>query len=217
MIVDEKKQKQGSKKGRVKRSKTRVFDDKIYEEYMSKLKKELKRGGTVQEKVHKTLYRVIIGSYYLYNLGLRINELSKIKREDLIKLWEGEIIEMETSKTKRVRDLWLSEKAREWGRRHNLGGIMSSMGMHEQGLLYNEKGKKLDSLAVIKMFNRYLVEYKTTSHKAFRHAYIQKLSKEGVELDTISKIVGHSDIKTTARYNIRRLSKEELKRHINKI
>ena len=79
------------------------------------------------------------------------------------------------------------------------------VGIHAKGTLYNKNGvyKPLSSSSIYKLFNRYGLVGTGELHcppHTLRRAYATWLYNYGIELKTISELLGHSSMATSERY-----------------
>jgi integrase/recombinase XerD len=127
--------------------------------------------------------------------GIRRSSLLNIKLEDIN--WKDNIIKLNHTKNKQVHyvsiNTQLSKVIKEW-LKYRVDG--------SDYLFTGQTGKQLSPLTVsssVLQYNRSR-DVDITSVHAFRHYYAQKLVSTGIDIYTISKLLGHSNIQITQNY-----------------
>jgi integrase/recombinase XerD len=127
--------------------------------------------------------------------GIRRSSLLNIKLEDIN--WKDNIIKLNHTKNKQVHyvsmSTQLSKVIKEW-LKYRVDG--------SDYLFTGQTGKQLSPLTVsssVLQYNRSR-DVDITSVHAFRHYYAQKLVSTGIDIYTISKLLGHSNIQITQNY-----------------
>ncbi|OPJ63467.1 tyrosine-type recombinase/integrase [Clostridium oryzae] len=151
----------------------------------------------------------------MLDCGIRIQELSNVKIEDIDV--KNRILKVNgiTAKTRIYRELPLSKDS------INLLKQMiqiSKDNNSEYVFLSSQTGEKIDHDVVIKNFGKYGkkagITHRATPH-VFRHAMAVNAIKNGMDVFTLQKILGHSSIQTTRKYI--QLNIEDLIKTHNKI
>lgn len=127
--------------------------------------------------------------------GMRRSSLLNIKLDDIN--WKDNIIRLNHTKNKQVHyvsmSTQLSKVIKEW-LKYRVNG--------SDYLFTGQTGKRLSPLTVsssVLQYNRSR-QVEVTSVHAFRHYYAQKLVSTGVDIYTISKLLGHTNIQVTQNY-----------------
>jgi len=131
------------------------------------------------------------------NTGLRIGELVNVKWSDVdmgnrvIRVWQtGDF----TTKSKRDRNLPMNDTV------FNLLTTKKRTGEH---VFSTQDGKQMDSVYISKKFKKYVRRVKLGEQYTFhslRHTFASHLVQRGVSLYIVSKLLGHSNLKTTEIY-----------------
>ena len=155
--------------------------------------------------------RAIAVLYGLYLTGARVSELLQWKVKDIT----SDTINVR-GKGGKYRDLFRSESLKQY--------LLDYIGSREAGedeyiFLNSRNNNPMDRLAVHKLIKRYAGKAKIRLTRAhahnFRHLCAFRLLEEGLSLDEVADILGHSDINTTRIYT--RKTKVELMKAINKL
>ena len=132
----------------------------------------------------------------LVSTGMRRSSLLNIKLEDI--QWNKQLIKLSHTKNKQVHYVSMNSKLssvlKEW--------LKYRVGEDTDYLFTTQTGKKLEPLTVstsISTYNRSRGVSVTSVH-SFRHYYATKLVESGVDIYTISKLLGHSNISITQNY-----------------
>jgi len=140
----------------------------------------------------------------LVSTGIRRSSLLNIKLDDI--LWSKQLIKLSHTKNKQVHYVSMNSKLvsvlKEW--------LKYRVGEDTDYLFTTQTGKKLEPLTIstsIATYNRSHGVEVTSTH-AFRHYYSTKLVESGVDIFTISKLLGHSNISITQNY-LRSLNLEQ--------
>lgn len=170
-----------------KRKKLKVEEHRLYMEdgelerffnALSKLREETKSS---KYKVKLRLFAYFC--YFMLNTGLRREEGLGLLPQDVS--FDAGILHIRKTKDKEARDVPLTQKAQEILKalgENPFSGLTKSFVSHTFKTVHDKaglQGFKLHSL---------------------RHTYATKLIEAGVDVLTVSKILGHSDIKTTMIY-----------------
>ena len=139
----------------------------------------------------------------LVSTGMRRSSLLNIKLEDI--QWNKQLIKLSHTKNKQVHYVSMNSKLssvlKEW-LKYRVDG--------SDYLFTTQTGKKLEPLTVstsIATYNKSRGVSVTSVH-SFRHYYSTKLVESGVDIFTISKLLGHSNISITQNY-LRSLNLEQ--------
>lgn len=155
--------------------------------------------------------RAVAVLYGLYLTGARVSELLQWKVKDIT----NDTINVR-GKGGKYRDLFQSERLKQY--------LIDYTGSREAGedeyiFLNSRNNNPMDRLAVHKLIKRYAGKAKIRLSRAhahnFRHLCAFRLLEEGLNIDEVADILGHSDINTTRIYT--RKTKVELMKAINKL
>ena len=140
----------------------------------------------------------------LVSTGIRRSSLLNIKLEDI--QWSKQLIKLSHTKNKQIHYVSMNSKLvsvlKEW--------LKYRVGEDTDYLFTTQTGKKLEPLTIstsIATYNKSRGVDVTSCH-AFRHYYSTKLVESGVDIFTISKLLGHSNISITQNY-LRSLNLEQ--------
>jgi len=137
----------------------------------------------------------------LFYTGLRLNELQALRVGDIQKLLLTGTVKVELDKTSTERKLYLSDNFKE--------ALLKLFDFEEdaenrviaKGANKNKKSG-IHHMTFIIQVNKVMKEALGdgfTSH-SFRQGLISEMASKSVNVKTISKFIGHSDIKTTLNY-----------------
>ena len=144
--------------------------------------------------------------------GLRVSELVNLKIQDIDFLTSTLKVVGKGGKYREVPlKMEVSEGIKEYIEKERQAHKYSS----SEYLFLTQRAGKMDKDTVNKILNRkgkYL-NLKMKPHK-FRHTFCTRLLSKGVELTTVAKLAGHSNIQTTATFYIN-TSREDKKQAVN--
>ena len=144
--------------------------------------------------------------------GLRVSELVNLKVQDIDFLTSTLKVVGKGGKYREVPlKMEVSEGIKEYMEKERQAHKYSS----SEYLFLTQRAGKMDKDTVNKILNRkgkYL-NLKMKPHK-FRHTFCTRLLSKGVELTTVAKLAGHSNIQTTATFYIN-TSREDKKQAVN--
>ena len=144
--------------------------------------------------------------------GLRVSELVNLKIQDIDFLTSTLKVVGKGGKYREVPlKMEVSEGIKEYMEKERQAHKYSS----SEYLFLTQRAGKMDKDTVNKILNRkgkYL-NLKMKPHK-FRHTFCTRLLSKGVELTTVAKLAGHSNIQTTATFYIN-TSREDKKQAVN--
>jgi len=133
-----------------------------------------------RRRIHE-LFRLYVD--FLLNTGLRRNEALSLQPQD-IDFTHG-VIYINKTKNKEMRIIPLNRRAKE---------ILQELG----GNIFGELNNALVTQKFLKLTNRLeMFDFKLHS---LRHTFACRLIARGVDIYTVSKLLGHSDLKTTMVY-----------------
>lgn len=138
----------------------------------------------ILDKAKKHRYRNYILLLALWRTGMRVSEIVKLKKQDI----RSNTIIIRQAKGKKDRIVPLES---ELG---NLLGLYSDQ-MKPRGTLFN-----LSTRQVRNIIYRYAPKELDVHPHTFRHSYAVHCLKNGMNVRTLQKILGHSDLTTTAVY-----------------
>jgi len=137
------------------------------------------------------LHQTIV--YLAVNLGLRVQEMCNVKVFDVD--FQRNIINLKgkgnkhrivplTDHTKGAIDTWLKERNKE-----------------SEYLLVSSKSNRMSPRAIQHIFKNYSDQLgiQITPH-SLRHTYCKQLAEQGVNIQSIAELAGHSSIETTRIY-----------------
>jgi integrase/recombinase XerC len=124
----------------------------------------------------------------LYGLGLRISELSSLRREDL----QGQWVRI-TGKGRKTRQIPIPPKLERI--------IRDYLSLHGGRYLFEKGGVPLNEsqlrYRIAKLFKRHGI--KATPHQ-LRHSFATHLLEHGARISDVSELLGHSSMATTQIY-----------------
>lgn len=216
-------------------------DDLIQKNYARKAFNVSKRLKTVQHHNKKdafTLYEVQNIFKYLpendkfaYSIkllfitGIRVQELLALTNEDLaedgsyivvnkeVKMVNGKPVLGSTKSYKSNRVIPVSENYRYiplW-LKNNCGKAFILCAPYRESLLYSTSTFRRK----FKRFLSKIPEVRVLTPHSCRHTYVSMLQKQGVPMETIARLTGHTDIKTTDNYL--HISDESLYKSVEKL
>ena len=132
----------------------------------------------------------------LVSTGMRRSSLLNIKLEDI--QWSKQLIKLSHTKNKQVHYVSMNSKLvsvlKEW--------LKYRVGDDTDYLFTTQTGEKLSPITItssISTYNRSRGVHTTSVH-SFRHYYAMKLVSSGVDIYTVSKLLGHSSLAITQGY-----------------
>lgn len=144
-------------------------------------------------------YRDFCIMLVMLETGIRVNEATNIMLSDVNKKLRLLTVRSETAKTREERQLPISAKTMKYLER--LIQIAKTNG--ELYLFNSTLGGGVATMSVIKNFDKYGkragIEKRCTPH-IFRHTMAVNSVKAGMDIFTLQKLLGHSDITTTRQY-----------------
>lgn len=135
----------------------------------------------------------------LYNLGLRVNEVTQLTNKMINDLIKNKSLIITTKKTKSERKLFINESSRK-----ELQEIFKNLDNTDTYIIKSERGTMLHNRSIIQDVNSYLKKVfgddtRITSH-SFRQSLITELAVKNVNTKIIQEYIGHKNISTTLRY-----------------
>lgn len=155
------------------------FDEKYFEETII---------NTLSQVLSNDFIKFRALFYFLFYSGVRISEIDTLKREhfDL----NNKTAKIFVSKTKEERMVIYTEKTKDYIKEY----------FESEPEDYNAFGITSNNVKQrIKGFKKYFPDFNLTAH-SFRHSFAVNCLLKGVDLLTVSKLLGHSNITTTMRY-----------------
>lgn len=133
---------------------------------------------------------------FAVNTGLRMMEVLTLTENQFIKEQKFIVLNNQEhiTKSKRIRQLPLNNKA------YN---ILISRIPNQDGLLFTLNGSPILQDHLVKKFKKFVIKAKINNKLHFhslRHSFASWLVQKDVPIYNISKLLGHSDIKTTEIY-----------------
>jgi integrase/recombinase XerD len=147
---------------------------------------------------------------FLYATGVRISELSKIKRKDLLS--EVGLVRV-FGKGQKERIIPIGEAAVKATSRY-LDEVRPSLAKEysEDVLFLNNRGRPFSRMGLWKILRKYVILAgikKKVSPHTIRHSFATHLLEGGADLRAVQEMLGHADISTTQIYT--HLDREYLK------
>ncbi len=136
---------------------------------------------------------------------MRWSDIEKLKWSEVQKTENGYKIVFHQQKTKGLQYLDISEQAREY---------LGSEGMPQEKVFTNLKYNVLANNELLKWVQAAGIKKKITFHCA-RHTFATLQLTVGTDLYTLSKLLGHTDIKTTQIYG--QIIDEKKREAVNRI
>lgn len=131
----------------------------------------------------------------LLNTGIRLGELTSLNIEDILDA-ESMIIYGKGNKERKV---YFNKRLQK-----SMKDYVDSRDDDCEALFINMYSERLSDSGVQKMFSKYLkraeLEQKEYSVHSTRHTYATQMLNNGVPITTVSKLLGHADLKTTQVY-----------------
>lgn len=163
-----------------------------------KLKVFISESVSIRENSKLNLLRTFTILFYT---GLRLNELQTLRIADIKELLLTGTVKVELDKTSTERKLYLSDSFKE--------ELVKLFELDEDGEnrviakgANKNKRTGIHHMTFISQVNKVMKEALGdgfTSH-SFRQGLISEMASKSVNVKTISKFIGHSDVKTTLRY-----------------
>lgn len=141
-----------------------------------------------------------------YGLGLRRSEISKLDLEHFDR--EAKVIHVRGGKGNKSRTVPIDDGAldalRDWLRIRGEAPGLVFWGIHKGGEFQSHR---LNVKAVDELYKKRTrqASVKSTNFHDLRRTFISDLLDKGVDLATVAKLAGHSDPRTTARYDRRKM------------
>jgi len=159
----------------------------------------LKGNDNIRENRKERLLRVFV---LLYNLGIRVNELSQFTYNKLNDLLDNGKTIITSHKQGSEKYIYITENGKK-----EIIKIFDSIPYSNDYIFVSERGNKKNTLNPISMIadvNKYLkfvfgANTRISSH-SFRQTLISNLATNGVNTKIIQNLIGHKSINTTYRY-----------------
>lgn len=162
-------------------------------------KEEVKSLLAIPNKRYKNGIRNKAILSLMLNAGLRVSEASKLQAKD-INLKEGKL-RIVNGKGNKDRDLTINKQALELLKEYNK--IRPNSKTFFTTLEENNKGKKLQDRylqTMVKSYSQRAGIQKNVTPHILRHTFATEFYRETKDIETLRKILGHSDISTTQIY-----------------
>lgn len=140
----------------------------------------------------------------LFDTGIRCSELCELKVTDV----RANIINIQEGKGKKQRFVPLTPAINKWMMKYQLARqsyIMDKIGYAEEYLFLSQKGKPLTKATIERIVGAckepcgVREEIRCSPHTC-RHYYAQKQLRNGCDMYTVSRLLGHKTVTITKRY-----------------
>jgi integrase/recombinase XerD len=135
-------------------------------------------------------FRNIAIVYTMIHTGIRVSELCDLNHSDIQKEGERQYILIRDSKGDIDRKIPLSMTASE-----KIKAYKEFLNMETEAIFISSVSQRITPRSVQYM----LTKYNTTPHR-LRNTFCQTLIDKGIDLQTVSKLMGHKDLNMTKRY-----------------
>ncbi|MBT2615764.1 MULTISPECIES: tyrosine-type recombinase/integrase [unclassified Bacillus (in: firmicutes)] len=135
-------------------------------------------------------FRNIAIVYTMIHTGIRVSELCDLNHSDIQKEGERQYILIRDSKGDIDRKIPLSMTASE-----KIKAYKEFLNMETEAIFISSVNQRITPRSVQYM----LTKYNTTPHR-LRNTFCQTLIDKGIDLQTVSKLMGHKDLNMTKRY-----------------
>ena len=161
------------------------------------LMRSLKNDDEMKPFVKQRFYMIFL---LLYNAGLRVSELNSIKYRHISEIIDSRQTIITTSKTKRERILYFSERAAKEIKEY----FNYSEDMLEDFVVTSlgRKNNTFSDTALTRLVNTYLKKVlgeAYTSH-SFRQGLLTEFGKQNINPATVRDFIGHKNVQTTLGY-----------------
>ena len=137
---------------------------------------------------------------FLYATGLRVSELTNLKRAD-IDLNEG--LTRVLGKGNKERIVPFHDKAKEILLKY-FAAVKEKFETEKEYIFLNSKGNKITDRSIERIlqsvFNEIMLSNKKVYPHLFRHTFATHLLQRGANLRVIQELLGHSNLATTEKY-----------------
>ncbi len=184
----------------------RTIPRDIVEHLLRKMYEEKEKDMTANEKMF--LIRDIAVVEFLFATGLRVSELSALRREDM-DLHTG--IFLIKGKGSKERYMQIENREVQKAIEEYYSLFQDKIGQQEYFFL-NKWGNRLSEQAVRIMLRKHVEKAGIPAHLTphmFRHAFATLLLEEDVDIRYIQKMLGHSSIVTTQIYTYVAVEKQK--------
>ncbi len=171
--------------------------DNISQKEFRHLINYIKSDETLRSKRKERLIKVYT---LLYNLGLRVNELSQFTNSMMLELIQNKKLKIVSHKQKLEKYVYITESSQK-----DLKKLFGDLETDDRLIFISERGNNtpLSINSMIRDTNSYLKvvfpNKNITSH-SFRQTLITELSQKNINTKVIQQLIGHKDISTTYRY-----------------
>jgi site-specific recombinase XerD len=186
-----------------------VFSDNEYEKIKNELIKNL-------EKTNKySKYKNYLAVYLLMQTGARFDEIANLKFDDIFD--DDDFYKLKiTGKGEKERYVYIEKR----NFRKYLDKLITLHPQIEKKYLFIGKNKNLPYTTLHGFFQRFTKKLNIPEQKRhlhiLRHTLATRLLKNGVDLKTVSEILGHHDLSVTARYYAK-VDEEQKKKALKKV
>lgn len=148
----------------------------------------------------------------LFHAGLRVSEVCGLDLSDVMIRERSGWVTVRFGKGGRVRQVPLNATTRR-----ALLDWLEERGNKEGPLFFSQKGGGLKRRAVERIVEKYArrAGLAGVSPHTLRHTFCRKLLEEGVSLNEVALLAGHTSLNTTARYTVPRES--DLEKSVDKL
>ncbi len=147
---------------------------------------------------------------FLYATGVRISELIKIKRKDILP--EVELVRV-IGKGQKERIIPIGKEALKSVQKYLVEVRPQIANQFSEDVLFlNRRGRPLSRMGLWKILRKYVIQTgikKKVSPHTIRHSFATHLLEGGADLRAVQEMLGHADISTTQIYT--HINREYLK------
>lgn len=158
----------------------------------------------VSDATVEQLFKVIDGNRdraifrVMVNAGLRVGEVIELKVDDIQEVQNSALTRLRVrGKGEKERMVWLTSETmhevQKW--------LQERPASHEAYIFLNQHSRRLSVAGVQYRLKQYCeqAEVKLTCHQ-LRHTFARRLAEQKMPIDSLAKLLGHNDLRTTQGY-----------------